>query len=460
MLVYTHKKSLRPSTLSNSSMPNLIEMIQYITSWKSDPTIRVGNLGTYSNYSYVITFDPRIVTNDPTCNITQLSKILKNKNMVNIAKPDIFDMFYVYEIPDYSANALTTGMVDFMVECFSQNGKINNNYIAIMKSFTTKRAYILIDKSQVTIPTDNQEITIYVEPATVSNPLVSDASTTDGKKKILKQSTLTCTRLTDNKFCFVINDDNNGQDRVNSSSKYLSNYLDYDLYYSATADIQSTASSLSDYYRISETAYNMKAESVLEFLGSYTNFQTYNGSEIPVYTRNTDSSMTDTMDYRGDYFKQVQMTLMKKLQSETYSSATLTENLLKFIPYLEDKPNSTIITIELSSNYLNSTKSRIKSTNLYLISRQAFARYTYSRAQKNQDVWTVTLPDGIFGADDVEIYRYPYNSEIKNWNYASGIHLHSGVDFSLVYSTDNTVDELRKPATGIKLKDTNDDQCI
>ena len=429
MFVPTYVKCVKQNKLSTSSMPNLIEMIQYISTWKADPTARVGNLGTYSNYSYNLIFDASVGdgnSGEKKSNIVVLKSVLQNKNFVNFSKADLFDMFFVYDIPDYGAQAMTTGMTDFDVECYSDMGhKIANRYIAILKSFTTKKAFVLIDKSMIV--SDPGTLTIVIEPKTFYNPEARSEKNTKSSE-IVKNSIIACNKLDDTKFCFII-DDRAGN--TNSTFKFITNPLDYGLYYKSTTD-QNISGSLDSYIRVDESAYSMKAESALEFIGSYTNYQTFSGSDLDIYDRSKDIyGESDTSSYRGDYFKQTQAALIKSFNEDVRvydpSVENLYHNLQKMVPYLLDKPNSTVITVELSANYIGSGNSgkRVVSDQLFLISRQFYKRYTMVSIDTQG---YIALPDGITRLSDFEVYAYP-KDQLGSVQYENGIRLTQQRDY-------------------------------
>lgn len=58
------------------------------------------------------------------------------------------DNFFIYEIPDYSRQAMTPGFSDMVVVIYTTKGyKIPQRYIGMIKSYTQEMCYVLVDKS-------------------------------------------------------------------------------------------------------------------------------------------------------------------------------------------------------------------------------------------------------------------------------------------------------------------------
>lgn len=58
------------------------------------------------------------------------------------------DNFFIYEIPDYSRQAMTPGFSDMVVVIYTTEGrKVPQRYIGMIKSYTQAMCYVLVDKS-------------------------------------------------------------------------------------------------------------------------------------------------------------------------------------------------------------------------------------------------------------------------------------------------------------------------
>ena len=87
------------------------------------------------------------INEDCIGNFTTLKKLCTDYLRPGIRRSMLFNLFYVYEIPDYGAQALTPNYIDFAIACYTDSGlKINHNRVGMLRSYTTNKAYILIDK--------------------------------------------------------------------------------------------------------------------------------------------------------------------------------------------------------------------------------------------------------------------------------------------------------------------------
>lgn len=60
----------------------------------------------------------------------------------------LVDNFFIYEIPDYSRQAMTPGFSDMVVVIYTTEGrKVPQRYIGMIKSYTQAMCYVLVDKS-------------------------------------------------------------------------------------------------------------------------------------------------------------------------------------------------------------------------------------------------------------------------------------------------------------------------
>lgn len=109
--------------------------------------------------------------------IGQLYELLSNSSYISIPLSFFQNNFYIIPIDDYSYQAMTTKNYDYFVKIFYNNTsdntkyKICNLFVAVLKSYTFKKAWILIDKCAVLknnvnthiVPTNISDVTIFID---------------------------------------------------------------------------------------------------------------------------------------------------------------------------------------------------------------------------------------------------------------------------------------------------------
>lgn len=154
---------------TNSSLPIIIQLVQ--TTFNTTTLVPHQNPGTIGNQNmaFVIdlptrpnTLNQEIATIDdkqiicPSFN--KIQNVINQYKLLKFSRKEFHDLFYIYEIPDYSNQALSPGFLDFIPMVFTKNddnttyNKILQQNIGILRSYHNKKAYILIDKHTYIAP--------------------------------------------------------------------------------------------------------------------------------------------------------------------------------------------------------------------------------------------------------------------------------------------------------------------
>lgn len=73
---------------------------------------------------------------------------IKSMKCPTFSRRFLTDNFFIYEIPDYSRQAMTPGFSDMVVVIYTTEGrKVPQRYIGMIKSYTQEMCYVLVDKS-------------------------------------------------------------------------------------------------------------------------------------------------------------------------------------------------------------------------------------------------------------------------------------------------------------------------
>lgn len=83
-------------------------------------------------------------------------KILKNLKDPTIGRNFISRSFYILDIDDYSHQAMTAGFTDFVPMVFINGYKVQQRHVGLLKVYTTRHCYILIDKTSISDWVDKQ----------------------------------------------------------------------------------------------------------------------------------------------------------------------------------------------------------------------------------------------------------------------------------------------------------------
>lgn len=151
------------------SLPVLIQLVQNISKWDSVNGVTSTSVitnksydprrpGTIGNYNYAFTIEvPNISSSEMSPNFYNLWNTLSTDKSPKISKHELFNRFLVFKIPDYGNQTLSLGMLDFIPFCYYKGYKIGQDKIGMIRSFTTKEVYLLLDKAD----TENKSLFDY-----------------------------------------------------------------------------------------------------------------------------------------------------------------------------------------------------------------------------------------------------------------------------------------------------------
>ena len=141
-----------------------------------------GTIGNYYNLAYSIEL-PELLEEDKgnsNRNFVKLNNALNNLKSVKLSKHDLFKDFYVIKISDYSSTSRSIGSYEFLPLVFMKRGdnyeKIPQNRVGLIKNFTSKEAFIIIDKgaskytfNDIVDIVDDFIVDIYFKRRTIKN---------------------------------------------------------------------------------------------------------------------------------------------------------------------------------------------------------------------------------------------------------------------------------------------------
>ncbi len=143
-------KGLKLEKEYKSTFPVIIQLVQ--NTKESTYTNFYGTIGDHYNLAYSIEL-PELLPDDnknTNRNFVKLRNALNNLKSVKLSKHDLFKDFYVIKITDYSSTSRSIGSYEFLPLVFM---KVNDNYekipqnrVGLIKNFTSKEAFIIIDK--------------------------------------------------------------------------------------------------------------------------------------------------------------------------------------------------------------------------------------------------------------------------------------------------------------------------
>lgn len=133
-----------------STFPVLIQLVQNTKELNSDTFY--GTIGNSYNLAYSIEL-PELLEKDRDNNkrnFVKLKSALNNLKSIKLSKHDVFKDFYVIKITDYSSTSRSIGSYEFLPLVFMKVGdgyeKIPQNRVGLIKNFTSKEAFIIIDR--------------------------------------------------------------------------------------------------------------------------------------------------------------------------------------------------------------------------------------------------------------------------------------------------------------------------
>lgn len=152
--------NVRATNKDNSSLPEFIRYFQYNNENSnpySDANNNNGSIGKGS-FAYLIdcmhkclsTSSEKDTLKNETHAFRDLINTLRQYRSPIISKDFLFKNFVILEIPDYSHEAMSQGMNDFVVYVFTKDGKkIPQRYIGLIKEYSSRICFVLIDKENI-----------------------------------------------------------------------------------------------------------------------------------------------------------------------------------------------------------------------------------------------------------------------------------------------------------------------
>jgi len=165
--------------VSISSLPAVIKFFQKNSStsetWDSNYGI--------DNLAYTFDLPDEAYVTGATGSYSELKYILTKLLYPTVSRTYLTENFYIYEIPDYSNQAMTPGYVDFVPLVYYAGKKIPQKYIGTIRSYTKKVVYLLISK-EIDEVIDDIDIIIsykfYAETTSGTESLKTISANTDG----------------------------------------------------------------------------------------------------------------------------------------------------------------------------------------------------------------------------------------------------------------------------------------
>lgn len=202
-------KGLKLEKEYKSTFPVIIQLVQ--NTKESTATNFYGTIGDHYNLAYSIEL-PELLPDDNkniNRNFVKLRNALNNLKSVKLSKHDLFKDFYVIKITDYSSTSRSIGSYEFLPLVFM---KVNDNYekipqnrVGLIKNFTSKEAFIIIDKgnssyeyNNLTTITDDFIVDIYFKRRTIKNTNPAD------KEKIYEDNYSVSSSKDGNSIIFTI----------------------------------------------------------------------------------------------------------------------------------------------------------------------------------------------------------------------------------------------------------------
>ena len=208
-------KGLKLEKEYESTFPVLIQLVQ--NTKESIAQEYYGTIGNYYNLAYSIEL-PGLLNDDKgntNRNFVKLNNALNNLKSVKLSKHDLFKDFYVIKISDYSSTSRSIGSYEFLPLVFMKRGdnyeKIPQNRVGLIKNFTSKEAFIIIDKgasnytfNDLANMTDKDDfiVDIYFKRRTIKNTNPAD------KDKIYEDNYNVSSSKDGNSIIFTITNNN------------------------------------------------------------------------------------------------------------------------------------------------------------------------------------------------------------------------------------------------------------
>lgn len=136
------------------NLPISIQFAQTQISKSSSVTDIEGSVGNGALPYFIEIYGVRSGANISSCpaNIKKLYDLFNDYKRPGITRAYLSSLFYVFKLSDYGSQALSPEFTDFTISCYNKDGaKINHTYTALIRELNSRDAYVLIDKTGITI---------------------------------------------------------------------------------------------------------------------------------------------------------------------------------------------------------------------------------------------------------------------------------------------------------------------
>jgi len=279
-----------------------------------------------------------------------------------ITKKYILSNYYVYRIADYGNQSLSPGSSDFIPFCYDSTGaKLPQYMIGIIRNYTTKEAFIIIKKDNLTI---NESISIIIDYKRNANVKVLNKEIrVDRESNVFSFNLATSELDTINTLAFFVKDNDIYYELKNSN--YLFNIDDFK--YSST-DGSKFVTQQNSYFNL------------LEFAGDLN--KTYHSVDLILNDNLADINtiyIRDRKNYANYYFatyENLRTNVFYKLENlSVYTYNEGTERLERLVPAIDfyiDSDNKLVIN--------GATDTTIYEVFIRPVSSEVFSFYSISDA--------------------------------------------------------------------------------
>ena len=344
-------------------------------------------------------------TADPfmTTNFASVKTTLNSYNMPIFARSFLINNFYIIKISDFGNQSLSFDSFDFFVKVYYEGRKIPQFRVGLIRRFTSKEAFILIDKRGLPGSVEKDKFSYVIEPITKDAP------------KDEKDERTTYKQIT-----------NNG-DRYFNLENYIS-FLEAQIIYANNSNTDSYK------YNLSEIIYDVLMDKRFEVY--YKNGENYQKINSKYYaslfaskiTKASDKNNTDIISDGDDLTNTNLSSSLVSFQTHHQHPSTRDEELhicnFDYYKYLRDYLYDVKIfdnideemrrtaTIALAGIF-NVPETTVK--NFYILDRSTLPEY-YLYEVSGTDEVTLKLTD-IFATDitDFEVYYFPVANQATRY---------------------------------------------
>lgn len=375
-----------------------------------DTYVQAGTIGNL-NLAYSIEIpnsgirDITPQTADPfmTTNFASVKTTLNSYNMPIFARSFLINNFYIIKISDFGNQSLSFDSFDFFVKVYYEGRKIPQFRVGLIRRFTSKEAFILIDKRGLPGSVEKDKFSYVIEPITKDAP------------KDEKDERTTYKQIT-----------NNG-DRYFNLENYIS-FLEAQIIYANNSNTDSYK------YNLSEIIYDVLMDKRFEVY--YKNGENYQKINSKYYaslfaskiTKASDKNNTDIISDGDDLTNTNLSSSLVSFQTHHQHPSTRDEELhicnFDYYKYLRDYLYDVKIfdnideemrrtaTIALAGIF-NVPETTVK--NFYILDRSTLPEY-YLYEVSGTDEVTLKLTD-IFATDitDFEVYYFPVANQATRY---------------------------------------------